>query len=85
MVLPGEHPLFGGEADPGRLRYRGHANRRLRRLAVEGAEQGAEIVWNGKAVGRVTSVVPGKALGYVRTEVPDDAVLSVGGREARLD
>ena len=28
--------------------------------------------------------VPGKALGYVRREVPDDAVLEIGGAEARL-
>jgi hypothetical protein len=28
--------------------------------------------------------VPGRALGYVRREVPDDAVLLIGGAEARL-
>jgi folate-binding protein YgfZ len=76
---------FPGQEPIARLRYRGHANRRLRRLAVAAAEPGAEIVWNDKVVGRVTSAVPGKALGYVRTEVPDDATLSIGGAEARLD
>ena len=30
-----------------------------------------------KSVGRVTSAVPGRALGYVRREVPDDAALSI--------
>ncbi len=45
---------------------------------------GAEIVWQGKAVGRVTSSVAGRALGYVRVEVPDDAELEVGGTRARL-
>jgi len=32
----------------------------------------------------VTSAVPGLALGYVRTEVPDDAELEVAGATARL-
>jgi tRNA-modifying protein YgfZ len=76
---------FPGQEPVARLHYRGHPNRRLRRLAVPAAEPGAEIVWNEKVVGRVTSAVPGKALGYVRTEVPDDATLSIGGAEARLD
>jgi folate-binding protein YgfZ len=76
---------FPGQEPIARLHYRGHPNRRLRRLAVAGAEPGTEIVWNDKVVGRVTSAVAGKALGYVRTEVPDDATLSIGGAEARLD
>jgi folate-binding protein YgfZ len=74
---PGQEPLA-------RLHHRGHVNRALRVLEVEAAEPGAEIVWNEKVVGRVTSAVPGRALGYVRTEVPDDAVLLVGGAEATL-
>jgi hypothetical protein len=41
------------------------------------AKAGDELVWEGKAVGRVTSSVPGVALGYVRTEVPEDAQLLV--------
>jgi hypothetical protein len=43
-----------------------------------------EIRNGDKTVGRVTSAVPGLALGYVRTEVPDDAVLEIDGVEARL-
>jgi folate-binding protein YgfZ len=74
---PGQEPIA-------RLRHRGHANRRLRRVQVEGAEAGDEILWAGKVVGRVTSAVPGIALGYVRSEVPDDAELSVGDASARL-
>ena len=74
---PGQEPIA-------RLHYRGHVNRRLRAVEVEAAEPGAEIVYGGKAVGRVTSAVPGRALGYVRVEVPDDAELSVGGAPARL-
>ena len=46
-----------------------------------------ELVYAGKAVGRVTSAVrdDGRvvALGYVRAEVPEDAVLDAGGAEAR--
>ena len=53
-------------------------------LEVEQASPGDEIFLGEKAVGRVTSAVPGRALGYVRREVADDAVLEIGGAEARL-
>jgi folate-binding protein YgfZ len=77
---PGQEPIA-------RLHYRGKANRRLRILEVDddrapAAE--AEIALGEKVVGRVTSSVPGLALGYVRTEVPDDAELVIEGRRARL-
>jgi len=75
---------FPGQEPIARLHYRGHANRRLRRLEVSEANPGDEIVWNGKVVGRVTSAAPGRALGYVRTAVPDDAVLNVGGGQAKM-
>ncbi len=74
---PGQEPIA-------RLHYRGRPNRRLRRLEVEGAKPGDEILLGEKAVGRVTSAVPGRALGYVRREVPDDAELEIGGQPARL-
>jgi folate-binding protein YgfZ len=74
---PGQEPIA-------RLRHRGHVNRRLRVLEVEAARPGDEIVLEGKAVGRVTSAVPGVALGYVRVEVPDGAELEVAGAPARL-
>jgi folate-binding protein YgfZ len=70
--VPGQEPIA-------RLHYRGHANRKLQVLEVEGAEPGAELLWEGKVVGRVTSAVSDVALGYVRTEVPADAVLEVSG------
>jgi folate-binding protein YgfZ len=70
---------FPGQEPVARLHYRGHANRRLQVLEVEGAEPGAELVWEGKVVGRVTSAVSDVALGYVRTEVPAGAVLEVSG------
>jgi hypothetical protein len=33
------------------------------------------LILDGKTVGRVTSAVPGVALGFVRTEVAEDAQL----------
>ena len=74
---PGQEPIA-------RLHYRGRPNRRLRVLEIADASPGDEIVLGEKTVGRVTSAVPGRALGYVRREVPDDAVLEIGGAEARL-
>jgi folate-binding protein YgfZ len=75
---------YPGQEPVARLHFRGRPNRRLRVLEVEQASPGDEIVLDGKPVGRVTSAVPGRALGYVRREVPDDAALQVGGAEARL-
>jgi len=75
---------FPGQEPIARLHYRGHANRGLRVLEVEGAPpRETEVVHGEKAVGRVTSSVPGLALAYVRVEVPEDAELAVGGRAAR--
>jgi tRNA-modifying protein YgfZ len=74
---PGQEPIA-------RLHFRGHPNRRLRVLEVESASPGDEIVLDDKVVGRVTSAAPGRALGYVRREVPDDAELRIGGADARL-
>jgi folate-binding protein YgfZ len=74
---PGQEPIA-------RLRFRGHANRTLRVLDVESAEPGAEVRHGDRVVGRVTSAVPGVALAYVRTDVPDDAELDVAGAAARL-
>jgi folate-binding protein YgfZ len=74
---PGQEPIA-------RLHYRGRPNRRLRRLEVENAKPGDEILLGEKVVGRVTSAVAGKALGYVRREVPEDAELLIGDEAARL-
>jgi folate-binding protein YgfZ len=68
---PGQEPIA-------RLHHRGKVNRGLRALEVEGAEPGDEIRHGDKVVGRVTSAVADRALGYVRVEVPDDAELRVG-------
>ncbi len=76
---PGQEPLA-------RLQHRGHVNRSLRVLELDGdpARPADEIVHNGRAVGRVTSSVRGLALGYVRVEVPDGADVEVAGRSARV-
>ena len=81
---PGQEPIA-------RLHYRGHANRSLRVLRIEGpAVPGptVEVVHDGRAVGRVTSAAPAGdgvvALAYVRAEVGDDAELSVGGARATI-
>jgi folate-binding protein YgfZ len=82
---------YPGQEPVARLHYRGHANRRLRRLRIEASEpppHDAEIFHDGKAVGRVTSSASIEsgvvALGYVRAEVPEDAELTVGGSSARI-
>ena len=68
---PGQEPIA-------RLQHRGKVNRGLRVLEIESAQPGDEIRYGEKVVGRVTSAVDGRALGYVRVEVPVDAELEVG-------
>ena len=79
-----EKGCYPGQEPIARQHHRGKVNRRLRVLEVEAAEPGDEIHLGEKTVGRITSAVPGRALGYVRVEVPDDAALDVGGAAARL-
>jgi folate-binding protein YgfZ len=76
---------YPGQEPVARQHHRGKVNRKLRVLEVEGDAAPAEtpVVHGEKDVGRVTSAVRGLALAYVRVEVPDDAILDVGGRSAR--
>jgi tRNA-modifying protein YgfZ len=75
---PGQEPIA-------RQHYRGKVNRRLRVLEIEGgARAGDELVLGEKTVGRITSTANGVALGYVRSEVPDDADLSAGAGHAKM-
>jgi folate-binding protein YgfZ len=87
--LPETHVSFTKGCYPGqepiaRLHHRGKVNRRLRVLEVESVQPGDEIRYGEKVVGRVTSTVDGLALGYVRTEVPDDAELAAGQGRAKV-
>lgn len=78
-----EKGCYPGQEPIARLRYRGKAKRALRVLDVEGTpEPETEIRLGDKVVGRVTSSVAGLALAYVRTDVPEDARLDVGGTTA---
>jgi tRNA-modifying protein YgfZ len=77
---PGQEPIA-------RQRYRGKVNRRLRILELDPdalPERDAEVQHADKAVGRVTSAVPGVALAYVRVDVPEDADLQVGRWHAKV-
>jgi folate-binding protein YgfZ len=81
---------YPGQEPVARLHYRGHANRELRVLEIEGAElpaYDAELSYEGKVVGRVTSAVRNDgriaALAYVRREVPADAEFIIGSSHGR--
>jgi len=75
---PGQEPIA-------RQHYRGKVNRKLRVLEIDGgAKAGDELVLGEKIVGRITSTADGVALGYVRTEVPDDAALGAGTGHAKM-
>jgi folate-binding protein YgfZ len=74
---------YPGQEPVARLHYRGKANRGLRVLELpEVPAYDAELLHDGKVVGRVTSAARRPdgsvvALAYVRREVPDDASLAV--------
>jgi folate-binding protein YgfZ len=74
---------YPGQEPVARLHHRGHPNRGLRVLRLPAVPAvDAELVHDGKVVGRVTSAVRRDdgsvlALAYVRVEVPDDAELAV--------
>ena len=80
---------YPGQEPVARLHYRGHPNRTLRLLRLEGERPEAdELTYQGKPVGRVTSSAEDPehgvvALAYVRREVPEDAELEIGSRTAR--
>ena len=100
-VLPEEAGLTGravsftkgcypGQEPVARLHYRGHANRGLRVLKLDTSDvppYDAELTYEGKAVGRITSAAVDEdgvvALAYVRREVPADAELRAGTATAR--
>ncbi|HEY5058097.1 MAG TPA: glycine cleavage T C-terminal barrel domain-containing protein [Gaiellaceae bacterium] len=79
---------YPGQEPVARLHYRGHPNRGLRVLELDDVPAGdAELVHDGKAVGRVTSAARRPdgsvvALAYVRVEVPAGARLELARAEA---
>ncbi|CAA9493690.1 MAG: tRNA-modifying protein YgfZ [uncultured Rubrobacteraceae bacterium] len=82
---------YPGQETVARMHYRGHPNKDLHRLAVEGPspEPGAEILQDGKRVGTLTSVAPlplnGRtlALGYLSRKTNPDAPLNMGDTSVR--
>jgi aminomethyltransferase len=86
-----EKGCYPGQEPVARLRYRGHVNRSLRIVRLAGTDvpsYDAEIEHGGKVVGRLTSAVLADGsvvgLGFVRDEVPDEAVVSVAGSTATM-
>ena len=76
---------YPGQEPVARMHYRGHPNRGLRIVEIDGGDlpaYDAELTLDGKVVGRITSAVTDGdrvlALGYVRREVPEDATLFQG-------
>jgi folate-binding protein YgfZ len=81
---------YPGQEPVARLHNRGHDNRGLRVLELDTEdvpEADAELLYDGRAVGRITSSAKRNgvviALGYVRREVPEGAELACGRAIAR--
>jgi folate-binding protein YgfZ len=83
---------YPGQETVARMRYRGHPNKTLHRLAIEGerVQEGAQILQDGKSVGAVTSVAPlpvdGRllALGYLSRGADTEGSLGSDGAEVRV-
>jgi folate-binding protein YgfZ len=81
---------YPGQEPVARLHHRGHPNRGLRVLALEGdtlPAYDAELKLADRVVGRITSAAPDPehgvvALAYVRREVPAGTTLDLAGRPA---
>jgi tRNA-modifying protein YgfZ len=75
---------YVGQETVARLFYRGKPNRQLRGLALSGpAEAGVELAFDGRPVGRLTSVVRSPRFGsiglaLVRREAPPGSTVTVG-------
>jgi folate-binding protein YgfZ len=86
-----EKGCYPGQEPIARQHYRGRVNRELRVVEIEGPElpaYDAELTYDGRVVGRVTSTASDGervvGLGYVRVEVPADAILRLGQRQVRM-
>ena len=82
---------YPGQETVARMHYRGHPNKELHRLILEGPspEPGAGILQDGKRVGGITSIAPlpvdGQilALGYLSRKTNPDAPLHAGDTAVR--
>src|SRR6185436_925212 len=81
---------YTGQETVARIHFRGHVNRTLRGLAVEGAEPLLDrtLMLAGKDVGQARSAVSLEegvlALGIVRREVENGGAVTLGGRTATV-
>lgn len=83
---------YVGQEVVARIVHRGHVNRHLRGLLIEGDSvpaRGQAILFDGKEVGSITSCARSPlhgviALGYVRREVEPGASVRVNGTSARV-
>jgi folate-binding protein YgfZ len=77
---------YPGQETVARMHYRGHPNKMLHRLTIDGPlpSPGAEITQEGKVVGRITSIAPlpshGRtlALGYLSRNTKESIPLHAG-------
>jgi len=87
-----EKGCYPGQETVARMYYRGHPNRTLRRLIIDGSPPPPDtpIVQDGKQVGRITSTAPlpvsgsTLALGYLSRNAQKEAPLSAGEVAVRL-
>jgi folate-binding protein YgfZ len=77
---------FLGQELVARIDSRGHVNKLLRRLRSDDAlVPGTDVTVDGKAVGTVTSAVPGVALAYVRREVEPGTTATVADTDVTVE
>jgi tRNA-modifying protein YgfZ len=87
-----EKGCYPGQETVARMHYRGHPNRTLHRLVVDGPPPPPDtpIVQDGKQVGRITSIAPLTvsgiilALGYLSRNLQKEAPLSAGEAAIRV-
>lgn len=80
---------YPGQETVARMHYRGHPNRTLYRLSIEGGSPGpgSLITQDGKEVGSITSVSPlgdGTALGYLHRKADTTSTLDTNAAEVRM-
>lgn len=82
-----EKGCYVGQEVVARIHFRGHINKVLRRLELEGVQEpvGKSLHLDGNTIGTITSAADGKAIAMVRVEPDEGTELEVeGGGTARL-